>query len=284
MRERRGRRLAVVAFAASAAALVLFGGCGEDDVGGGGGGTLDVNGFWKSHFALGGNPEEAMGLTCFEQTGDSVLAVGGDMVISGTVSGSTLTWRADITGGDYITATCTPSGADELSGPFGLYDSGDVLQMSGTVRFVRYAPSGAFSASGTVDKGAGTVSINVSTATDGWGDIDGVGGVAGRVNVYYSSPSFGLKFNFGGEENITTGPLTVLNTGGSPGPGEVDLEIFVTDLAGAIYYVPDSGSFNISKYDATGFAGTFTLGFETVPDTLTGSFDVPWDIYKGTPF
>ncbi|MHC4202456.1 MAG: hypothetical protein ACYSU0_20890 [Planctomycetota bacterium] len=258
------------------AAALVAGGCGDDDDAAVGGGTpVEANGHWKCII-----PSVGVYLpACLEQTGDAVSGILADFAVTGTASGNTLTViNGDPVSGDYGTMIGTTNGPDLISGTFTNYVA-HVPVASGPVDFARYVPSGQFTASGTLSGNA----INVDTTTDGTGEIVGAGGVATGLQVFYMSTTRGLRFRvISTVDKIAVGTFTVVT---SPSAAdEIDVEFFDATPAYRVNIGAESGTVVVSKFDATGITATFTLNFAGGAETVTGSFDVPWDFLTGAPF
>lgn len=241
----------------------------------------NVAGFWHLDLQFGGvNIGETF--VCLDQSNGLVSGILATAApFAGAMSGDTLTWRCDFGApGSYMCGTATVSGPNELSGPLELYDAG-VLTDSGTTRFVRYYPSGQFTAAGTVEEH----DVDVDTLTNGWGRIDGEAGVVGDVEVCYTTPDLALSIWLYPAENLAAGTFTVVAwPPGAIAPDEIEPEVSRITWGNSIYAEPESGSVVIEKFDATGIKGTFTFNFNGGTETLSGSFDVSWDIIFGDPF
>jgi len=258
-----GKRVSWLA-AACLAAAVLAGGCGDDDAGVG----IDVTGGWKCS-------AEGMGgaFAYLEQAGGDVTGIIGDMVISGTASGGTVSLiLGDEASGDYMAGNLTTAGPDTLVGSFDAYE-GDVLVGSASGIMERFTPSGAFAASGT--HGGQAVSIDTTDLACGLVEDDG-SEVSCRVSYLESADYVAEMLFHPGSSVLGVGTFNNLGT-------DIIVEFRVATQAGCVSDHAVSGTVTVSKFDASGFTGTFDITLNG-GGTLTGSFDVPWDIISGTPF
>ncbi|MHC5056671.1 MAG: Kelch repeat-containing protein [Planctomycetota bacterium] len=262
-----GKRVSWLA-AACLAAAVLAGGCGDDDVVGGDGGGVKAEpaGYWVCHEER-ASGEAGWALMCLEETGGVISGMVMPYGVTGTVSGSTV----DLTMGDPVNgsgaiASATALDADTMVGLVELYDT-NVLLDTGTVTMTRFVPSGQFAASGTF----GGAALNVDTATCGCGYVEDTGDI--QIGYMVADASVFLLF---APDALSAGSFTVVFD--PPGAGQIRARLRNATPAGYIGSMAESGTLDVSKCDETGAAGTFTLVFSGGAETVTGSFDVPWNV------
>lgn len=238
------------------------------------GGAIDMNGFWL--LTLDNVASEGNAIACLTQDGGgNVSGLLVDILFTGTVTGAgNDTLNADLDSGGLI-GTAAYTAPQTLTG---FYNTTEPWT------WVEHTATGSYS---QTPQGSTPTVAAVSTATNGVGSIESDGGGNIWSNIYFMTPTQTYRIQFNDEEddiiagiNLST-PYDV-NTGG--GLGVFDIEFQDNTAGGPIYMAVDHGTITFTKYDATGVAGTFDFWFDMIEtDGLTGSFDVPWDVYFGNP-
>ena len=241
----------------------LLAACG----GGGGGGSsppaYDLTGYWQLYLTPTGTTTEIGPLAVyFSQNGATFDGVD----VTGSMNGSSFSLQAD--GGTFLVAlTGTASNADNASG--GVTFSGAVTG-SGTFQLTRFDPAGTMTANGSLDgttiAASSTTAIGIRTYADA-----GLSTLT-EVTVALVDNDIDLELTF------APGALAVA-TLAVPSPLAVDVLLRVDDQI--VDAAASGGSVDITRYDGTGIAGTYTV--VTSVGTITGAFDVTFDIAEYAP-
>lgn len=235
--------------------------------GGGGGGSAqpayDLTGYWQLFLTPTGTTSEIGPLPVyFSQNGAAFDGV----AITGSMSGNSFSLQAD--GGAFVLAlTGTASNADNASG--GVTFSGAITG-SGTFQLTRFDPSGTMSANGSLD---GTAIASSSTAAIGvrtYADAALTTLTEVTVALVDNDLDFELTFPPG---SLAVATLAV------PSPLAVDVLLRVDGHI--VDATASGGSVDITRYDGSGIAGTYTV--VTSVGTITGAFDVAFDIAEYSP-
>jgi hypothetical protein len=254
---REAMRIARYLRAASLAVVVGLSACG-----GGGGGTaapaVDLTGYWKLYLTPTGGSEAGPAPVFLSQTGAAVDGA----AITGTVSGYDVTLTANAAE-LVVTLTGTAPTADQAAGNLtvsGLFDA------TGTFRMERMYPTGTMMASGTMQglivSMAGSAAIGSLEYLDpGLTMLDQV-----EITLAYGDEHLDIDFTPSG---LAVGVLSV--------PTTVGVTATYRNDSNDVEVEASSGSVTITSYDDDGMSGSFTLSLPG-GDTLTGTFDVSWDI------
>jgi hypothetical protein len=235
---------------------------------GGGGGaappTIDLTGYWQLYMTPTGSTDEAGPSPLFlSQTGAAVDGA----AIAGTVSGNSFSITSSPSG----LFTIRVDGALVGNEADGTMQVTGLFSASGTFRMVRFAPAGTMTASGTL-QGA-PISLNTTAAIGSRSYSDAGLTVLEDVKVTaaYGDAQLDLFFTPAG---LAVGTLAV--------PGTVVVTVDYRDDTNVIELDADGGTVTVTAYDNNGFTGSFSL---TLPGggTLTGTFDVVWDIEAYSP-
>jgi len=258
-----GKRISWLA-AACLAAAVFAGGCGDDEVGET---RAQPTGYWVCRNAL-DSGSTVTGIICMEEAGAVISGMAGvGLGLTGTVSGNAL----EITCGDPVIGFGTIMAgialdADTFVGTVEVYDT-NVLLDTGTVTCTRFALSGQFSATGAL----GGDAVSVDTTTHGYGQI----GAGGDIDIGFLTADENVRLSLY-PDTLSVDNFAVVSA--SPAAGEIIVNMYHSTPAGSTGLTAESGTLNVSKCDETGAAGTFTLVFSGGAETVTGSFDVPWNV------
>lgn len=244
-----------------AAALLGLGSCG----GGGGGAapTINLTGYWQLYLTPTGGAETGPSAVYLTQSGATVDGA----AITGTVSGNSFTITSAVSG--LFTVNCQGT----LSGTVatGTMTLSGLINGTGTFRLVGFTPTGTLAASGTVQG----VPVNMTT-TAGIGKraySDAGLTMLTQVEIVAAYGSQHLEIDFS-PAGLTVGTLAV--------PGTVTATVVYRDDVNTIELAASSGTVTVTRYNGSGFAGSFAL---TLPGggSLTGTFDVSWDIAAYDP-
>jgi hypothetical protein len=210
-------------------------------------------------------------ITALSQTGDTVSGYSSNTPVSGTVALYSATLVVDFgLPTDYVEAAMTALGPDLLVGTADIYMGGALVD-SGPFTMERFTPSGQLLLSGPV---AGQpVSIDTTDLACG---VVWVEGSEVWADVVYVTPT-------GVTEVMFRPKSSALGTGTFTTATEVVVEFQETTPANTYFDFSGAGTVEITKFDASGFTGSFSFT-QNGGGTMTGSFDVPWDIVSGTPF
>jgi hypothetical protein len=221
-------------------------------------GPVDLTGFWDAYLTPTGGETNPPHLLYIKQTGTSLNSI----EITGTVDGLTVTMVMDDDSATFI-------GTIEPDGTFG--GSFDWMGETGTFEMVRSnLLFGPFELSGVVN-----LSTDLGLCWPGEEEI-----VYPLVfDVRAGTLQGFLKFeNYTG---LSTGTYSVLPREGSddPGPTEVIGTFFEGSGGDSEDYQVEAGTLDLTRYDATGVSGTFTLGFEEGKN-LSGFFELNQPMYS----
>jgi hypothetical protein len=146
-----------------------------------------------------------------------------------------------------------------------------LVNATGTFRLVRFTPLGTMTASGTLDNVDVEMSTDSAIGSRNYTD-EGLT-VLERVEITaaYGSEHLAITFDASG---LVVGVLGV--------PGAVTATVSYRDDVNDIELDADGGTMTVTAFDDDGFSGSFSL---TLPGggTLTGTFDVVWDIEAYDP-
>lgn len=255
--------------AACVAAAILAGGCGDDDPAPAPVPMPDLTGYWRSTSQTATFTNSV--IAALSQTGDTVSGYSSNTPLSGTVGAYSATLVVDIgLPTDYAEAVMTALGPDLLTGTVDIYIGGALVD-SGTFTMERFTPSGQLQLSGPVAGEA--VSIDTTDLACG---IVWVEGSEVWADVIYATPT-------GVTEVMFRPNPTALGTGTFTTPTEIVVEFQETTAANTYFDFSAAGTVTITKFDPDGFTGSFSFT-QNGGGTMTGSFDVPWNIVMGTPF
>ena len=239
---------------------------GTDDGTGVQAGTLD--GAWKVYTAEDGGLEAETTVCCIATDGSTVQGLFGAEPFIGTVDGDVVEWQYDRADG-WVEGSLDWSGPDELVGSYEVKTlagspPAPVVIASGTVRFVRHQTSGALGAGG-----------EFSTTTDAWGECIGTPASPDLARVCLTTPAtdqYSIVLELDPATSLAPGELAVSS----------DVTVTRTVVGGGASWTmqADGGRVTITSLDTTGIAGTFALGFDGGSESLSGSFDVPWDVVR----
>ena len=141
-----------------------------------------------------------------------------------------------------------------------------LISATGTFRLEQFQPAGTFTASGLVNGNTIDVNSTVAFGQRRYDDVALTNLIQVRVTHTAHDMEFELEF-----------PLpAALSVGTLSAPG-FPVTISFSDDVQSFELPATSGSVTVTKYDATGFASTFSLTMGT-GETVTGSFDMIWDV------
>ena len=243
-------------------AMVLLVGCTS----GGSGGDDGLTGYWRGTFD--GNDEG--GFWYFDEIGSDITARWLYRVYTGTRTADPFT----LSGNDGVGMESWSVELSEVGSTLsGTYTITSMMGgSSGTLDLVRQTPTGSLTVTGSI----GGQSVNISTTM-----------AFGRTTVG-SNQWYAMFFNK--DEYYTLdlrhpsglsvgGPYTLIGSSFPPGPGEIFLSFSADTSAGMESDACDTGSVTITAADSTRMTGTFQVtSFVSTIGSLTGSFDVPFDI------
>lgn len=243
-----------------ALACLLLAACG-----GGGGGTLpaavDLTGYWQLYLTPAGFQEIGPSCVYLSQTGSLVDGA----AINGTVSGNVVVLSSTAT--SIQTAFAGTATSTAVNGTFAITGA---VTVNGSFRLVKFTPTGTVAISGTV--GSTAVDLDLATGVGSRDFSDQAKTVLEEVELVAAIGSEHLELDFT-PAGLTVGVLAV--------PGDVAATVTYRNDATDVE-LDGSGTLTLTRYDGSGFAGSFTLTL-TGGGTLTGSFDVSWDIASYEP-
>jgi hypothetical protein len=225
---------------------------------------VDVAGLWKFWTTPEGEAEVGPTVIHFAQDGSVLDSVD----TTGLVEGNRLTWHphvSDLTTSRTYLGTAVADLADGTFTVTGLSPS------AGTWRAQRFVPAGTIS----VDGGVGGIAV----AADGAAAFgarrysDALLTTLAEVTVVLLDADRRLELRFG-PVGLAVGTLDV------PAVATVTVSLETDEEERLLAAV--TGTLEVSKYDGTGFAATFTLDLGG-GEIVTGSFDVPFDVSAYIP-
>jgi hypothetical protein len=226
--------------------------------------ALDLQGFWKIWTTETGEGE--VGPAALFLSVSEAKIFGADL--SGTVQGNTFEFVAVVLDGGRTQVDGTLTTA--ISGQ-GTYTVRKVkgLDVTGTFRMMKFAPTGTFSVTGSIRGTKITHSTDLAVGIRKFTDP----AKTALVEVEVLTGSMDLDFEMDFESaNLALG---VLNVG--TGPSDLGIAIEVSTGTYAARPIAVGGTVNVTKYDPSGFTMTFTLNLNT-GDSLSGNIDVRFDI------
>jgi hypothetical protein len=243
-------------------AMILLVGCTS----GGGGDDDSLTGYWRGTF----DSNDEGGFWYFDESGSDVTARWLYRVYTGTRTADPFT----LSGNDGVGMESWSVELSEVGSALsGTYTITSMMGgSSGTLDLVRQTPTGSLTVTGSISG----QSVNISTTM-----------AFGRTTVG-SNQWYAMFFNK--DEYYTLdlrhpsglsvgGPYTLIGSSFPPGPGEIFLSFSADTSAGMESDACDTGSVTITAADSTLMAGTFQVSsFVSKSGSLTGSFDVPFDI------
>ena len=243
------------------ASMLLMFSSGCSGGGGGGGSTVDITGSWLVYLNVTG--EEIGPFSVFlNQTGNALDGVS----ITGTVNGNTFTATSLEFFGIGLQLNGTVNGTT-AQGSLAIANT----PITGTFRMDSFAPAGSLSVAGNVQGVPVSVTSNIAAGTREYDDVM-------KTNLSEIEVSFGdgavyveLSFLPGG-----------LGLGSHTAGTDITVTVDVADDMQSIQSDAVGGTVNVTRYDGTGFAASYTLTLAG-GGTVTGSFDVTWDILAYEP-
>jgi hypothetical protein len=244
-----------------AAAILGSIGCGSSDTALGA--PADLTGYWQLYLTPTGSPVETGPSPVFlSQNGATVDGA----AITGTVSGNSFTMSSNATVFT-ISLTGTVSGGVAT----GSVTISGTINATGTFRLVPMTPTGTMTATGTIQGQA----VNMTTtAAIGSRDYTDPGlTLLNEVDIAMAYGNEHLEIDFSAA-GMAMGSLSV--------PGTITASVLYRTDTATVELAASSGTVTVTRYDGNGCAGSFTL---TLPGggSLTGSFDVSWDISAYDP-
>ncbi len=215
-----------------------------------------LQGHWKTFLQPSGNPETGPYPTYFEQIGTVLNGIGG----TGVVNGNTMVYDTVIAGLD--TTFVGTYGTTNITGTFSAADG----LVTGIFRMEPYTPAGSFTANGTINSEVIAVSATDAIGQRMYGDVALTQLDAVFVMHMAADTEFDLTFN--NPAALTTGTLSI--------PGTISVDVALMDDLVSNQVTGTGGTVTVTKYDSTGFAATFTI--DMGGESVTGSFDVSWDV------
>jgi hypothetical protein len=243
-----------------AAGLVVA--AGLSACGGGGGGpaapAIDLTGYWKLYLTPTGGSEVGPAPVFLSQSGAAVDGA----AITGTVIGNhiSLTTNPEAF---VITLDGTAPTPDQVSG--NLTISG-LFSATGTFRMERMHPTGTMMATGMMQ--GLTVEMAGTTAVGALEYLDPELTTLDQVEIVLAYGDEHLEIDFT-PAGLTAGLLSV--------PGMVGVTAVYRNDSTDVEIEATGGTVTITTYDSNGMAGSFNLSLPG-GETLTGTFDVSWDI------
>jgi hypothetical protein len=232
----------------------------------GGGGpaapTVDLSGYWRFYMTPTGSPEIGPSPVFLSQTGAALDGA----AISGTVSGNGFTVTSSP--GPFVLSLSGSASPTLATGNLAI--SGGI-NANGTFRMVKFVPTGTMSATGTVAGQSVTMTGATAIGSRDYSDASLTILEEVEIALAYGNEHLEIDFSPGG---LAIGALAV--------PGTVTVAVVYRNDVSEVEVDATAGTLTVTKYDGTGFAGSFTL---TLPGggSLTGSFDVSWDIASFEP-
>ena len=225
--------------------------------------SSSLAGLWKIWPTPAGQIEFGPEWEYFETSGAAVSGVS----LTGTINGNSFTVTLT-DGGDTTEVVGSMTSPTTATGTFTHTPSAGSPE-TGTFRMEKFTPTGTFSVSGTI---SGTdITHSSTTAFAGQEYSDPGKTVLSEIEMSCADGTLKLEIDFQ-PANLAVGVLPV-----GTGPGQVDVEVSFESLAVNLRPRATGGTLTVTKYDATGFTGTFSLDLDTA-DTITGTFDVAFDI------
>ena len=224
--------------------------------------TEDLTGFWQLFLTpAGSTTETGPSAVYLSQTGAIITGAG----TVGTMSGASFSMTVD-SGGlvasfQGLATASSATGTVTLSGPF---------QATGTFRLARFAPTGTFEVSGTIDG----VMVDLTT-TAGYGSLDYADfalTLLDEVEIGAADAHQQIEIDFS-PNGLNVGTLGV--------PSDITAVVLYRS-GSSVTESTSSGTVTITHYDANGIAGSFTLTLDS-GDTIGGTFDVSFDIQSYDP-
>jgi fibronectin-binding autotransporter adhesin len=231
--------------------------------GGGSAANVDLTGYWMLYLTPAGGTETGPAPVYLSQTGATVDGAS----ITGSVSGSNFALSTTVSGLFTIQLLGSLSGHTGN----GTMTITGVITGSGTFRIVGFTPTGTMTADGTLQSVA--VAMDTAAAIGARVYTDPGLTALDRVDITAAYGSQDLEIAISAA-SLTTGALAV--------PGTVTATATFRDDANQIELDADGGTITVTTYDDTGFAGSFALTFPG-GGTLTGTFDVSWDMSTYAP-
>ncbi|MCC6670028.1 MAG: hypothetical protein IT458_03140 [Planctomycetes bacterium] len=243
------------------ALLLGLGACGG---GGGSGGTpANLAGYWQLYLTPTGSTVETGPSPVFlSQNGATVDGA----AITGTVSGNSFTMTSNA-----IVFTTSFTGTVSGGIASGTMSISGIINATGTFRLVPMTPTGTMSATGTVQGQSVNMTTTAAIGSRDYTDpgltmLDEV-----EIAMAYGSEHLEIDFSAAG---MAVGALGV--------PGTVTATVLYRNDTTTTELAASSGTVTVTRYDGSGCAGSFTLNLPG-GGTLTGSFDVSWNIAAYDP-
>ena len=143
--------------------------------------------------------------------------------------------------------------------------------------------AGSFSASGSrLD-----IPVEFDKLDRAWGVAGGESGSVDNIMIGFCNAHVAYRLQpYRQAGPIVVGTFQLVQKGDDEEllDGEMVLELGIASALGATYHTPDAGDLTLTKVDATGCAGTYTLVYSDTGEVVSGSFDVPFDCVEGSPF
>jgi hypothetical protein len=244
--------------------LVLAGLVGCSGGGGPAAPTIDVTGYWQLFLTPDGSPDESGPSPLYlSQSGATVDGA----AVTGTVSGNHFSISSVVSG--LFTVRCdgtlignTATGTLEVSG---------AITATGTFRMVRFTPAGTMTATGTLSGVAVSMNTSAAIGSRSYSDVGLTVLEHVAITAAYGSQQLDIDISAAG---LAAGTLAV--------PGTITASVSYRDDSNVLDLDADGGTVTVTTYDNNGFTGSFSL---TLPGggTLTGTFDVVWDIEAYEP-
>jgi hypothetical protein len=217
---------------------------------------------WKLFLTPSGGVEIGPSAVKLTQNGTQVDGAG----IAGTVTGTSFAITS--VAATFTTAFLGTIQNGSVTGTFAITGS---INAAGTFRLERFTPTGTFTANGTLQTVPVAISETTAAGVRDFSDPALTALVDIDTVVMPHDMHFAVTF---GASGLTVGTLGV--------PGTVTAEVLCRDDTQEIEVSALGGTVTVTQYDANGFAGSYSL---MLPggDTLTGTFDVVYDIDAYSP-
>lgn len=225
--------------------------------------TVDMTGHWMLYLTPTGGVETGPSATYIAQNGASINGP----AMTGSVSANNVSIVSDP--GIFVITFNGTANATQATGSMTI--SG-IINATGTFRLERFTPAGTMDMTGSIQG----VPINVINATTVAGSRDYLDQALTQLDCV----EFALN-----DENVQIEvaiDVTGLVVGALNVPGDVTISVLYRDDVNTIEEAVTSGTLTVNTYDGTSFEGTFSFTM-TGGNTLTGAFDVTWDIDSYDP-